>query len=70
MDQESLRWIIYIIIGLIIFVFFPSLRLIGPTEVGLVIKRFSFRRLAEGNPVAFRGEAGYQVPPDDARDTF
>lgn len=62
MDQESLRWIIYIIIGLIIFVFFPSLRLIGPTEVGLVIKRFSFRRLAEGNPVAFRGEAGYQAP--------
>src|SRR5712692_5912417 len=38
-----------------------SIRRIGPTEVGLVIKRFGFRRLAEDNPIAFRGEAGYQA---------
>lgn len=34
---------------------------IGPTEVGLVTKRMSRRRLAEDNPVAFAGEAGYQA---------
>ena len=38
-----------------------SIHVIGPTEVGLVQKRFSFRRLREDNPVAFRGEAGYQA---------
>jgi hypothetical protein len=38
-----------------------SLWTIGPTEVGLVRKRFSLRRLHEDNPVAFRGEAGYQA---------
>ncbi len=39
--------------------FFPSIRVIGPTQVGLVTKRFG-RRLPENNPIAFRGEAGYQ----------
>jgi len=38
-----------------------SIRRIGPTEVGLVTKRFAVRRLAEDNPIAFRGEAGYQA---------
>ncbi len=38
-----------------------STRKIGPTEVGLVTKRFSFRKLAEDNPIAFSGEAGYQA---------
>lgn len=38
-----------------------SFRLIGPTEVGLVVKRFSFRRLKNDNAIAFRGEAGYQA---------
>src|SRR5689334_12033509 len=38
-----------------------SLRRIGPTEVGLVTKRFSFKKLAKDNPVAFNGEAGYQA---------
>jgi hypothetical protein len=38
-----------------------SLWTIGPTEVGLVRKRFSLRRLNDGNPVAFAGEAGYQA---------
>src|SRR5262245_23632928 len=32
----------------------------GPTEVGLVTKRFG-RRLVSDNPVAFAGEAGYQA---------
>jgi regulator of protease activity HflC (stomatin/prohibitin superfamily) len=34
---------------------------IGPTQVGLVRKRFSFRTLSKDSPVAFRGEAGYQA---------
>src|SRR5512135_3289236 len=38
-----------------------SLRKIGPTEVGLVVKRFSTRRLSNDNPIAFAGEAGYQA---------
>jgi regulator of protease activity HflC (stomatin/prohibitin superfamily) len=39
----------------------PSLRIIAPNEVGLVIKRLSRKKLAGGNLVAFRGEAGYQA---------
>lgn len=39
----------------------PSIHVIGPTEVGLVMKRFSFKRLSDDNPVAFNGEAGYQA---------
>ncbi|MBC7228835.1 MAG: SPFH domain-containing protein [Actinobacteria bacterium] len=39
----------------------PSFRRIGPTQVGLVTKRFSFKKLSEDNPIAFRGEAGYQA---------
>jgi len=38
-----------------------SLHRIGPTEVGLVTRRFSRRRLSEDNPIAFQGEAGYQA---------
>lgn len=56
------------IITLIILVFlitaaiiiFKSLKSIGPTEIGLVNKRFSFSKLADDNPIAFNGEAGYQ----------
>jgi len=39
----------------------PSLKVIGPTQVGLVMKRLSFRKLSEDNPVAFRKEPGYQA---------
>jgi len=38
-----------------------SIRRIGPTEVGLVTKRLSLRKLADDNPIAFKGEAGYQA---------
>lgn len=37
-----------------------SIYSIGPTEVGLVRKRFG-KKLPEDNPVAFHGEAGYQA---------
>ena len=38
-----------------------SFHRIGPTEVGLVTKRFSFAKLKKDNLVAFHGEAGYQA---------
>src|SRR5215470_4605946 len=48
-------------VALAVWSFVASLRRIGPTEVGLVTKRFSFKKLAKDNPVAFSGEAGYQA---------
>jgi uncharacterized membrane protein YqiK len=38
-----------------------SIHRIGPAEVGLVTKRVAVRRLADDNPIAFRGEAGFQA---------
>ncbi|MBU1671925.1 MAG: hypothetical protein KKF41_14260 [Actinobacteria bacterium] len=52
--------IIILAVLLAIALVVPSIRRIGPTQVGLVIKRFSFKKLGEDNPVAFNGEAGYQ----------
>jgi len=46
---------------LVVVLVLPSIRIIGPTQVGLVTKRFSFRELREDNPIAFNGEAGYQA---------
>ena len=46
---------------LILIVLFKSVHKIGPTQVGLVTKRFGFRKLPDDNPIAFRGEAGYQA---------
>ena len=37
-----------------------SIHRIGPNEVGLVIRRWGPRR-AQGGPIAFHGEAGYQA---------
>jgi hypothetical protein len=51
-----------IVVGaLAVIVFLLSLTRIGPTQVGLVTKRFSFKKLSEDNPIAFKGEAGYQA---------
>jgi len=38
-----------------------SIHWIGPTQVGLVNKRVGLRKLADDNPIAFNGEAGYQA---------
>jgi regulator of protease activity HflC (stomatin/prohibitin superfamily) len=46
-------------VGALVVLF--SIRRIGPTEVGLVTKRFSGKKLANDNPIAFAGEAGYQA---------
>ncbi|HNT18673.1 MAG TPA: SPFH domain-containing protein, partial [Acidobacteriota bacterium] len=37
-----------------------SFKSIGPTEIGLVNKRLSFKKLVNDNPIAFNGEPGYQ----------
>jgi hypothetical protein len=51
----------WIVLGIVAILVLPSIRIIGPTEVGLVTKRFSLRKLPNDNPIAFRGEAGYQA---------
>lgn len=52
------------VVGFIAFVFLvivlKSFKSIGPTEIGLVNKRLSFKKLANDNPIAFNGEPGYQ----------
>jgi len=53
--------LLILLIAAAVWSFIASLRRIGPTEVGLVTKRFSFKKLAKDNPVAFNGEAGYQA---------
>jgi hypothetical protein len=49
--------------GVIVFlvIVLNSVRTIGPTEVGLVRKRFGARKLGAGGAVAFNSEAGYQA---------
>ena len=51
----------YIILLVMVVFVLPSIRRIGPTEVGLVTKRFALGKLQEDNPIAFKGEAGYQA---------
>lgn len=45
----------------LVIVFSKSLTSIGPTEIGLVRKNFSFKKLKDDSPLAFHGEAGYQA---------
>ena len=54
-------WIWVALAAFVFVVVAPSIRIIGPTEVGLVTKRFSFRKLPDDNPIALRAEAGYQA---------
>jgi len=53
-------WLYLAVLVIVIYTVF-SIRRVGPTEVGLVLKRFSFRKLTDDNPIAFHGEAGYQA---------
>ena len=53
--------LLYAVAAVLIFSFFASFRRIGPTEVGLVTKRYSAKKLVKDNPIAFDGEAGYQA---------
>lgn len=54
----NLAWIA--ILGIIAIVAMRSFHQIGPTEMGLVNKRFSVKKNNSDSPVAFNGEAGYQ----------
>ena len=49
-----------VVVAAVAVVVMQSFSVIGPAEVGLVNKRLSRRSLADGNPVASKGEAGYQ----------
>ncbi len=53
-------WQFWLAVAIAAALIIPSIRKIGPTEVGLVMKRFG-ARLPDDNPIAFRGEAGYQA---------
>lgn len=60
MMYSTTTWILAgLILALILIL--PSFVFIAQTEVGLVSKRFSFRKLHQDNPIAFEGEAGYQA---------
>ena len=59
--EQSPNLIWYVISIILVILILPSIRVIGPTEVGLVMKRFGFKKLSNDNPIAFSGEAGYQA---------
>ena len=61
MITPELFWSSIAFAAFLVVVVLPSIRIIGPTEVGLSMKRFSFKSLPDDNPIAFRGEAGYQA---------
>lgn len=44
-----------------LFVLWRSFWNVGATEVGLVRKRLSFKKMEGNSPIAFHGEAGYQA---------
>ncbi len=52
--------VIIVLAVIVLFIILKSLKSIGPTEIGLVNKRFSLSKLSDDNPIAFNGEAGYQ----------
>jgi len=57
-----MAWIIVVVVvAVFLILVLPSLRRVGPTQVGLVMKRFGFKRLSDDNPIGFRGEPGYQA---------
>ena len=61
-QDQLLVWTVAITLAfLIVLTVLKSVRTIGPTEVGLVRKRFSGKKLEAGNVIAFHGEAGYQA---------
>ena len=60
MEMSVTAWEWILGIGVLVVLILPSIRIIGPTEIGLVTKRFSFSKLLKDNPIAFRGEAGFQ----------
>lgn len=50
-----------VVLAVLVVLIAPSIRVIGPDQVGLVVKRFSLKKLSGDNPIAFNGEAGFQA---------
>ncbi len=61
MELSAEQWAWLIGVGAFVIFILPSIRIIGPTEIGLVIKRFSWSKLTKDQPIAFHGEAGFQA---------
>src|SRR6058998_1354525 len=57
---DALYGLLILVLLAIAFVVWASFYSIGPTQVGLVRKRFG-KKLPGDNPIAFHGEAGYQA---------
>ncbi|MCY2989760.1 MAG: SPFH domain-containing protein [Planctomycetota bacterium] len=55
------HWLWTAVAVLAVVLVVPSIRIIGATEVGVVTKRFSLKKLPDDNPIALHGEAGYQA---------
>lgn len=55
--SSSFLWIFLIGTAIVVI---PSIRIIGVDQIGLVFKRFG-RKLPGDDPIAFKGEAGYQA---------
>jgi regulator of protease activity HflC (stomatin/prohibitin superfamily) len=53
--------VVIVVAVIVLLTLLRSITSVGPTEVGLVTKKVSFKRLHEGNPIAFNGEAGFQA---------
>jgi uncharacterized membrane protein YqiK len=57
--------VVFVVAGILVVILlvtaYQSINQIGPTEVGLVTKRFGLKKLTDDSPVAFKGEAGYQA---------
>jgi hypothetical protein len=53
----------WVFVGIVLIVAYVllSFHRVGPSEVGLVLKRVSARKLSGDNVIAFQGEAGYQA---------
>jgi regulator of protease activity HflC (stomatin/prohibitin superfamily) len=54
-------YVLAVVGSILAILLLSSFTAVGPTEVGLITKRFSFKKLPEDNPVAFNSEAGYQA---------
>ena len=57
---SMLTFLMYVVALIVLATVLASFYSIGPTQIGLVRKRFG-RKLPGDNPLAFLGEAGYQA---------
>ena len=53
--------LVIVVVALVAIVILKSIHSIGSLQVGLVSKRFGFKKLGEDDPVAYNKEAGYQA---------